>query len=148
MKLAHRLLIVILVLILCLPAAACFTKDTDYLEKDLLTLADMERLFKNEGFKLAKAGKDKLMQFTQRQKSAAAYIVEGDPDHILIIYVFESAEQRERAMEDYSVFTSTASMLYHRILGAKNILVILFAGFPASEYYEKMATAMERARTS
>lgn len=148
MKRAHRLLVVILILLLCLPASACFASDTRYLEKDLLTLADMERLFKSEGFKLAKAGKDKLMQFTQRQKSAAAYIVEGDPDQILIIYVFESAEQRERAMEDYSVFTSTASMLYHKILGAKNILVILFAGVSASEYYEKLATAMESVQTA
>lgn len=148
MKHARRLLIVILVLLLCLPAAACFTKDTDYLEKDLLTLADMEKLFKSESFKVAKTGEDKLWQFTQRPKTAAAYFFDGDQNHILMIYVFDSAEQRARAAEDYSVFTAAMVMVYHKILGAKNTLVLLFAGDPSREDYEKMEVAMERARTA
>lgn len=148
MKCARRLLVVVLILILCLPASACFAKDTRYLEKTLLTLADMERLFKSEGFKLARTGDDKLWQFTHRPKTAAAYLFEGDPNHILMIYVFDSAEQRERASEDYSVFTATLMMVYHEILGAKNTLVLLFAGDPPREYYQKIDATMERARTA
>lgn len=149
MKIAHRLLVAALILLLCLPAAACFTKDTRYLEKPLLTLADMEMLFKSEGFRLAKAGDDQLWQlFMPEPKTAAAYLVEGDPNHILMIYVFESAEQGEHAAEGYSVFTDTMTMMNHKILGAKNTLVILVAGVETCEHFKKMEAAMERARTA
>lgn len=144
MKLIFRFLIMT-GLAICLSIIGCTNKESyDYLSKDVISLQDIEKLFKNDGIKLVSKGLDKSEFFTLQQKHSTVYFINNDREKVLKVYLFSSEDERIKGRAEYSEKTALTSMVYHEVYGRKNIMIILAAGDKSNKYYSKVRLAIEK----
>lgn len=144
MKLIFRFIIMI-GLAICLSIIGCTNKESsDYLSKDVISLQDIEKLFRNEGIKLVSKGLDKSEFYTLQQKHCTVYLFNNGIEKVLKVYVFSSEGERINARAEYSEKTALTSMVYHEIYGAKNIMIILAACDKSNEYYSRVRSGIEK----
>ncbi|MBP7403218.1 MAG: hypothetical protein KBA30_11430 [Clostridia bacterium] len=149
MTCAKRLSILALAFILVLAAAGCSDLvDPDrYLEKEILTLADMEKLFAEEGFSLTKVDEGAVSLMLQ-VRNATVFYIHKTSSRKLDVYVFDTKEQREAARAEFDRLEAFAGTIEHQVYEAKNILVILWAGALTNADYDNVGEAMLLASTS
>lgn len=141
-----RLSILFLVIFLLMASSACESTDKDrYLEKEKLSLQDMEQLFADEGFNLTKAGESAGSLMLQVRNASVFYIHKNN-SRKLDIYIFNSDAQREAARQEFDRLTTFMSMISHQVYEAKNVLVILWAGELSNADYSNVSRAMTKAQ--
>ena len=119
-----RLSVLFLVLLMLLAASGCELTDKDrYLEKEILSLQDMEKLFTEEGFNLTKA-EDSAGSLMLQVRNASVFYIHKNSARKLDIYIFDSAAQREAARQEFERLATFTSMITHKVYEAKNVLVI------------------------
>jgi uncharacterized lipoprotein NlpE involved in copper resistance len=145
LKITFRFLIITAGLLICLSIVGCSNKESyGYLSKDLISLQDIEKLFKDEGVKLANKGSERAEFDTLQQKHSTVYLIDNDKKKILKVYVFSSEEERKQARVEYNEKTAHTLMVYHEIYQSKNVMVILTAGDKTNHYYLKVSSAIEK----
>ncbi len=147
MKLAKRLTVLVLALLIALSAAGCSLVDKDkYLQKEVLSLEDMEKLFTDEGFSLTRA-EDGATSLMLQVRNATVYYIHKKSSRKLDLYVFDSLIQREAARRELDKLSSYTGTIEHQVFEAKNVLAILWAGDLANEDYTQVSKAMSKIDT-
>jgi hypothetical protein len=119
-------------------------EDYTYLNKEIVSLEDTEKLFKQENIKLVKKELEKSDFSILQQKYPVNYYIDNDKNQMLRIYVFASENERVKARKEYDGKTASMSMKHCKIYEAKNILVFLIAGDASNQYYQKISLIAQK----
>lgn len=119
-------------------------KNYAYLNKEIISLEDTEKLFKEGNINLVKQELENSDFSKLQQKYPTYYYIDNDKTKVLKVYVFASENERAKARAEYEVKTATMDMLYHEIYEAKNIMVILRVGAPPNEYYLTISSLVQK----
>ena len=119
-------------------------KDYTYLNKEIISVEDTEKLFKEGNINLVMLELVKSDFNRLQQKYPTYYNIDNDKTKVLKVYVFASENERVKARAEYDKKTATMNMTYHEIYEAKNIMVFLSAGVPPNEYYQRISSLVRK----
>lgn len=119
-------------------------KDDVYLDKDIISLEDIEKVFKEENINLKMKELDKSDFAILQEKYPTDYYIDNDENHMLRIYVFASENERVKAGTEYDEKTATMDMTYRGIYEVKNVMIFLIAGDVSNEYYQRTSLIVEK----